>query len=409
MSSVLLLTLMFNLLGPAQLNDSADVSSRGVVNPPAVIVTTLDGREFDGSLVSWSAKGELEIRIADHSRVILRADELDLVQMAGAERRSSAAAWEVRLVDGSRFGAMIEGADDEHILFQIDGVGGIRQPIDAIRSVMRAGTNPVPTAAEELKLGADSAIDRVRLQNGDNAYGILTAVDAEGVTFIGDDGESEERFEWDVVMALNCGSDRSGIERNERGGWLVRMDQGAELACESIDLDGKSFRLKLRGGVEVLVEVNRMLAIESARLDRVWLSQVNPVSYESIPFFNTSWPLGIDQNAIGGTLQLSGREYARGLGLHSACRATWRVPVGCRRLTGWVGIDDSAGPKANADFVVRAGQRVIVKESGLLYGERPRRIDVELGDDVEISIDVGFGRFGDVHDRVNFVNSCLRP
>lgn len=409
MYSVLFISLVFPCASAAALRHTAEVAPRGLIDPPSVIVTTLDGREIDGVLISWTPAGGIALRTADGSRAMVRANELDLVRIADSQQRASAATWEVRLVDGSRFGAVIDGADDENVLFQIDGVGLIRRPIDAIRSVTRVGPASMPTAVAKSKNGDELVADEVQLRNGDKAYGILTVVDAEGVSITGDDGETEERFAWDAVMALTCGASLPRIDRNQSGNWLVRLDDGAELVCDSIELDGRSIKLGLRDRVEMSVLAKRVLAIERVRHDRIWLSEIPPATYHSIPFFNVSWPLGIDQNAVGGTLKICGREYARGLGFHSACRVTWRVPVDCRRLSGWVGIDDSASSAADAEFVVRAGKRVLAKETGLHHGERPRRVDVELVQDVDITIEVGFGRFGDVHDRVNFVNSSLKP
>jgi hypothetical protein len=76
-------------------------------------------------------------------------------------------------------------------------------------------------------------------------------------------------------------------------------------------------------------------------------------------------------------------------------------------LRGVLAIDDCAGRWADAAVTVRADGKILAEFSSLRNDDSPRNVDVSLDSAMELTIEVGFGRHGDVQDRVNFVNPVL--
>ena len=140
---------------------------------------------------------------------------------------------------------------------------------------------------------------------------------------------------------------------------------------------------------------------------RVWLTDLVPAEYRSIPFFDRPWPLRLKTNALGGPLRLVGKDYPLGFGLHAASHIKWKLDDNYERFTALVGIDDSAGRWADADVTILVDQKPVARLKGLRHKEQPRKIDIDLRGASELAIEIGFGRYGDVQDRVDLVNPAL--
>jgi hypothetical protein len=121
----------------------------------------------------------------------------------------------------------------------------------------------------------------------------------------------------------------------------------------------------------------------------------------------------LDRSVLGGPLKLGGATYQHGIGLHSACRATWRLGGKYERFTALIGIDDSArsdnsaGSNADADLRIVLDGKELAAHRGLHCGEPPQAIDLNIAGGDRLTIEVGFGKRGDVQDRVDIVIPAL--
>lgn len=125
------------------------------------------------------------------------------------------------------------------------------------------------------------------------------------------------------------------------------------------------------------------------------------------------WSWQRDRNALGGPLMVGGRAHAKGLGVHSKSRLTFRVPVGCERFWTRVGLDDSVGElplQPDVDVRIEVDGVVAFQQRGLKAAATPRDsglLPVVAGGTVVLEVDFGRGR--DLGDRVDWLSPVFLP
>lgn len=115
------------------------------------------------------------------------------------------------------------------------------------------------------------------------------------------------------------------------------------------------------------------------------------------PRINESWE--------GGPIRLAGLAYSSGLGMHSWCRMTYRVPSGSRFFRSVIGLADSAQTCAEASVVFRVlnQEHSPLFESALLRpGSKPQLIEVALTGVTEVTLEVTDGGDGRDCDHANW-------
>ena len=108
----------------------------------------------------------------------------------------------------------------------------------------------------------------------------------------------------------------------------------------------------------------------------------------------------------GNDLRLGGGSYDNGLGLHSAAAATYAIPAGTIRFECTAGLDEETGRRGSVILRIQAQGRTLVKDLELSGGDAPRSLHLPLTSaDKELTIEIGFGRGGDVQDDVDLVDA----
>lgn len=402
-----------------------------------VEVRTCDDRVHDGRIAAWRLDGDLvldgpdgatgRIKTIDIDSILIRHDAATGASNAtGAASGPAAAtqpatarpssdqssttasgAWILAAHGGTRLTGRPRRGDERMISWSHALLGDVRLPLDEVRRITRAeGRSGSFSEANE---------DVVCLMNGDRLRGAVASFDAGGTVLVDDDGE-ERRFAWEAVQAIEWGGGREPPDVPPRASGrtngagtpqaAIEFDDGDRFAATRLSW-GDGWITLARGSWEGRIDLRHVARIEIEGGRRVRLGDLAPSAYRSVPYFTRQWPLQVDRNAMGGPLRVAGRTTARGLGLHSACEIEWSLDGQFERLVAGVGIDDAAGPLADADLIVRVDGREAARFNGLRHGEGPRRIDLDLRGVKTLRLEVGFGRNGDVQDRVNLVNPVL--
>lgn len=386
----------------------------GAQPPPAVsiapntyTVAPVGKPPLVGRIDSWDFPGELVIAIDGGMSERLSAADIDSVQPIvaceaarprGQKTASAPAApgdWILQMADGSRIAADLTGGDDERLLVRHADLGEIALPIERIDRLWRAaGPEPVAAAGDE---------DVVDLTNGDRLRGAVAGA-AAGILRLSEAGD-ERPLAWDKVESVALAAAKRG---GPAGLWAdVRLCDGSRLVASKFNWKDGALHASFASMGNMVIPSKLFDAVEVNGGRRVWLGDLPPEKYESTPYLETRWAYKTDKNVLGGPLSLAGRTYRRGVGLHSACRITWHLGGAYERFTALVGIDDSAGRFADADVTIRLDGRELVALTGLRFGDKPRPIDLPVSGGDRLTIEVGFGKRGDVQDRVDIVQPAL--
>lgn len=199
--------------------------------------------------------------------------------------------------------------------------------------------------------------------------------------------------------------------------WFGFRD-GSRLAAKSVKQTESRIEIVLQDGLALTADAEQLLKhvvwVQPTAKRFSYLSQLPSAGYKHLPFFGTTFELGVNRNTLGGNFRCSGHEYAIGLGMHSAARVAYDLDQKYRWLEADIAIDDAANNKGAAVFRVfvertAAGQRSpwqMAFESAVMRGNsRPVPVRVDIANAGRIALVVDFAERGDECDYADWLNA----
>ncbi len=113
-----------------------------------------------------------------------------------------------------------------------------------------------------------------------------------------------------------------------------------------------------------------------------------------------------DRNFQSNPLQLAGKQYAKGLAIHSRTEVVYRLPGSFNRLKAVAGIDDSVRPQGNVRLVIRGDNNVLL-DTPIAGTDAPKTIDLDLSGVRRLSILVDFGDRAGIGDHLDMCNARI--
>jgi hypothetical protein len=172
-----------------------------------------------------------------------------------------------------------------------------------------------------------------------------------------------------------------------------------EALCHISDVDGarwsvQAMRLvdgKLQWTTPTGLTVSRPAA-QIKRIDFsggkiVYLSDLRPQSVAWTPYFRPDNDLPIlnqfyaprrDRTLEMRSLTLGGKQYRKGMAMHSRTEITYRLPDHFRRFQALAGIDDHLRPQGSMRLVIRGDDRVLW-EAAVTGADAPLPVDLDIG------------------------------
>ena len=249
--------------------------------------------------------------------------------------------------------------------------------------------------------------DAVIFKNGDRLGGRLVRLTADSLSFEGPVGELA--ILRNKIRALAFNSELISTPKKTGRRVLLELSDGSRLTTRRVILAEQGlleietlFRARLRLPMSAVVSM-RFLGGRA-----VYLSDLKAAEFQFTPYLETRWPLRLDRNVSGGPLRLNGREYAKGLGMHSRSVVSYDLAGEFREFRATVGIDDSVGEKGSVRFAVEVdGERVFT--SSLMTGaSKPSALaPLNVSGKNRLTLIVEFGELGDILDHANWCDPVL--
>jgi hypothetical protein len=188
-------------------------------------------------------------------------------------------------------------------------------------------------------------------------------------------------------------------------------------SAQSLRLDPSAGRLHWTtpGGATVSRELAAVTNIDFSRGKVLFLSDLKPESVTFTPYFGASQNVPslakllaprMDENLAAEPLQLGGKQYSKGLALHSRTEIVYRLPGRFRRLRAVVGIDDAVRPRGHLRLVIRGDQQVLL-ETTVTGDDPPKPIELDLTGVRRLSILADFGDNLDVADHLDLCEARI--
>ncbi len=352
----------------------------------------------------------------------------DLVQIVFAASQAPVpgkgkAKVEIRLLTGDvLWGTLLpadKDADAGALVLDTAVLGILRIPLDRVSTVVFAERLPgAALAALEDRLAAD----RVGMDHdlcylasgGDRARFSLRTLDDRSVT--GDDPDGRPlAFGVDKILAVSLMALESPPVLQGLKVQLTALDGSVLVGVLAALLDGKlTLAHPALGDLSIPLDRCGVLDVLSGRVTS--LCDLKPVEVKERPYLYDAskdpasavlfhWRAD-RQVADSRPLQIRGRTYARGLGVHSYSSLSYDLGGTSVRFRADVGIDDSAKGGGDAVAVVLLDGKEAFRQR-ILGRDPARRVDLDCRGARKLTLVVEFGEDREILDRVAWANPVL--
>lgn len=425
--------LVVALTGTLAVAPSAAVSLTAA--PIEVRVTLVDGAVQQGNWEDGADPGELPLRTAERVRRIpfddllsLRKDPLPPVQPPTARTAT------VYLADGGMLHARLapgnaadeEGTVEETVLVQHALLGAVRVPFPALAAIDFTTVEPSAgssdlfrSAMSDRRPGEDLLLTRgVRRrdagENGGEKSGQPGApqivagslVSLSGTRGSFHFGDRVRTFEVERIYGIVFARGASAPRRAQA---IVTLVDGSRLAGNVRAGRGGVWTVTTTFGPSFELPVGVWRAVEWNNERVVYLSDLTPTRTQFEGVIHRDWPVRFDRSVVGAALSIDGREYAKGIGVHSRTTIEYALAEPFERLLVDVGIDDFVRPRGDVEFRVLGDDRVLHAVS-VTGSDPPQALSIDVGGVRRLVLVVDYGRGLDVADHADWADARLiRP
>lgn len=218
---------------------------------------------------------------------------------------------------------------------------------------------------------------------------------------------------WDRVRCLRF---RTKLQSSADARLMVGFNDGSKLVLRGVRREGDLIEfelvcgLRLRASAESLMDA--LVSMESLSKDRVFLSDLEPLSYRHVAYLSKSWPLGNDRTSLGTALHSRGGIVSKGLGMHSTSRVAYDVSAGYERFESLIGLDEHVGATGSVLFRVFVDQGdgtwSVAYESPIMRaGDKAVPVSIDVSKAERIALIVDAADRGDLQDHANWLYARL--
>jgi hypothetical protein len=397
-----------------------------------------DGKTIDATSITMIDGDQILLATADGEKAFA-ANEL----VKWGELRDTAQGVQVLLIDGSLIVASDVSIADEQLVIEANLLGKpeefklqgmLRLPLDIVRGVVFR--MPIDALARDKLLAriasATGNADQVLLANGDVMNGTLKRLDhakrdddqlgpltATLETTAGEVVIAPDKLDGrlsDKVAALIFNPQLLRASPKSELLFVVGLADGSRLFATRVDADDEQATFHLASGAPIASHPDeniwpKITGVQTLVGGAKYLSDLKGTGYKHVPLVGAAWPLGVDENVLGGNLRSGDRLYLRGLGMHAASRVVFALDRPYKTLQAELALDDSAGDSGSANVLVLSDAtgefKAIYKSAVIRGGDAPLPISLNVAGAKRIALIVEPADHGDTLDRVNVLDARL--
>ena len=284
--------------------------------------------------------------------------------------------------------------------------GWVKAPRDEVTSIQYEQHSPQRGAEVTQQ---EKNVDTVHLRNGDILHGEVERIDRNGVDLLAYGEQIEAARE--RVAAVHFGS-RSTIDRPPAA--MVGLVDGSLLHATRFVVEAEEAQIELGGKLTFTCPIGEIVFVQPLRQGITYLSDLQVVDYQHTPYFQTSWPLALDSDFEGNLIRCAGVYYAKGVAMHSASRAVYRLDGNAERFQAELGIADTSdemdhrGSVVFGVYLLRGGEFQRAYQSEVIRGgQSPTPIDIDLAGASAMALVVDYADQADTRDHALWLDARL--
>jgi hypothetical protein len=356
--------------------------------------------DMDDSGVALGAAGEPAGQIRLSWAEFLQAERAG-AHTAGATPPASEAAFVLHMHGGDRAVGRPAGMSGANLTWANQLTGEIPVPLRRARQIVRLGA-PVGRAAPQ------GGTDEVLLANGDTVAGVVSSFGTADVTIQPSGGEPVS-VPLDSITAICFAATGSRAAVRPQRGFRLTLSDSSILTVSSLRLEPDRAELVLPGDRKTEVDAAAILLIEQVNGPVTWLSSLEPAESVHIPFLDSAFVAQMDRAVDGQEIRFGQQRFARGIGVHSLSRITWRLDGAdgpYRTLRTRYAIDHDL-PYANVTVRIKLDDRVVHEQADVTSGRMSDQLTIPLEQAKSLTLEVDYGQGYDVQDRLNWIEPAL--
>jgi hypothetical protein len=185
------------------------------------------------------------------------------------------------------------------------------------------------------------------------------------------------------------------------------MAGGIVVSGQWTGLEAKTWKIKTSWGATLNLPAAEVQGVRFRGGQMTYLSDLEPSRVEETPYFSRRNPWRKDVTLSGSPLKVAGRNYDRGLAVHSRSALTYELDGKYARFEAVVGFDESARGGGRVDCRVFAGDKEIYANPDLRADAPPVRLSLPVAGAERLRLVVDFGPDQDTGDRLIWANARL--
>jgi hypothetical protein len=252
--------------------------------------------------------------------------------------------------------------------------------------------------------------DTVYLSNGDRLAGDVKELAGGSLTVATRSGAAKLPLSRVEAVALASSRQPSAVSRQPRV--IVGLRDGSVVYADAVRGDEENLVVELTEGVQLSGGgVDDVVALQSLGGRFVYLSDLVPAAYRHVPYLELEWPYERDRNVTGGPLAVGGKQYLKGVGMHSASRLTYGLDGKYKRFDAAVAVDDAAEAGGSVTFgvyLLREGEWQEAYKSDVVRGDdAPLPVSIDVSGARGLTLTVDYADRGDELDRADWLDARL--
>jgi hypothetical protein len=370
---------------------------------PEVEVTSLSGASVTGNLLALN-KTAVNLKQGKSEKGYPLSETLNVRFPKNRFQRSLQAPLTIRLTDGSKFPVQSLQSNERQIKVSNDQSGTLILPANQVSSIRFGTLNSNISAAWEKLLSNKGNKDLLVVQKEnvlDFIDGVVGSITDEKIQFFtGDDEVAVNRKRvFGIIYFRQPASNAAPF-------CSIRLTSGGLINASAITYSGTEFTATLQSGAQAQFTPQSIASLDFSQGKVRYLSDLEPRNIEYTPFFDTVWKYRKDKHRDGGPLRLDGKEYARGLYIHSKTLLQYRIKEEYRNFRAIMGIDDSV-PGIGFVYVEIKGNGRTLYSGNVRSADPPIELNLDVRGVRDLEILVDFGDNLEICDHLDLCEARL--
>ncbi len=381
--------------------------------PIHVTIVDVNGEPHAGALENLTAESST-VSQKNQARTFAAQDVLK-IEFPHKRSKDHLSGAVIFLANGDRLVARPETIDDTAAKAQWDAFPGwkpVTVPLETIAGFILDVPDIAAVRAEALRTVMDrrQKSDLVDLKNGDQASGEFVGLTAKELRL--DSPVGDTNIERDSIRLVTMNRELVSFPKVQGLSILLSLTDGSQITATDVAL-GNDDRLTAKAvfGAALDLPISAIVSIRCLGGRAVYVSDLQPASYEHQPYLAGKWELKRDLNVLGESLRLDGQEYPKGLGMHSRSVVSYDLNGEFQTFRATVGVDDAAQTGGSVVFAVEVdGKQVFQSEPQTARQPALNLPPISVAGAKRLTLRVEFGEFGDVRDYADWCDAVLiRP